>query len=47
MRATRDTMIIAPPLVMTKPEIDELVEKAWRTLDMTLACRKCRSPCHA
>ncbi len=37
MRATRDTMIIAPPLVMTKPEIDELVEKAWRTLDMTLA----------
>jgi putrescine---pyruvate transaminase len=37
MRATRDTMIIAPPLVITKSEIDELVEKAWRTLDMTLA----------
>ena len=37
MRATRDTMIIAPPLVITAAEIDELVEKAWRTLDMTLA----------
>jgi putrescine---pyruvate transaminase len=37
MRATRDTMIIAPPLVITKSEIDELVEKAWRTLDLTLA----------
>jgi putrescine aminotransferase len=37
MRATRDTMIIAPPLVITKAGIDELVEKARRTLDMTLA----------
>ena len=37
MRATRDTMIIAPPLVITPAGIDELVEKAWRTLDMTLA----------
>jgi putrescine aminotransferase len=37
MRATRDTMIIAPPLVITPAEIDELVEKAWRTLDQTLA----------
>ena len=37
MRATRDTMIIAPPLVITPAQIDELVEKAWRTLDQTLA----------
>ncbi len=37
MRATRDTMIVAPPLVITNSEIDELVEKARRTLDMTLA----------
>lgn len=37
MRATRDTMIIAPPLVITRAEIDELVDKARRTLDMTLA----------
>jgi putrescine aminotransferase len=36
MRATRDTMIIAPPLVITRSEIDELVDKAWRTLDATL-----------
>jgi putrescine---pyruvate transaminase len=35
MRATRDTMIIAPPLVITRTEIDELIEKAWRTLDQT------------
>ena len=35
MRATRDTMIIAPPLVITHSELDELVEKAWRTLDQT------------
>ena len=35
MRATRDTMIIAPPLVITCAEIDELIEKAWRTLDQT------------
>jgi putrescine aminotransferase len=37
MRATRDTMIIAPPLVITDSEIDELVDKAWRSLDETLA----------
>ena len=37
MRATRDTMIIAPPLIITRPQIDELVEKARRTLDMTLS----------
>ncbi|MET0290900.1 MAG: aspartate aminotransferase family protein [Steroidobacteraceae bacterium] len=35
MRATRDTMIIAPPLVITEAGIDELVEKAWRSLDQT------------
>jgi putrescine aminotransferase len=37
MRATRDTMIIAPPLVITRQQIDELVEKARRTLDVTLS----------
>jgi putrescine aminotransferase len=37
MRATRDTMIVAPPLVITRSEIDELVEKARRTLDVTLS----------
>lgn len=37
MRAVRDTMIIAPPLVVTHAEIDELIEKARKSLDMTLA----------
>jgi putrescine aminotransferase len=37
MRATRDTMIIAPPLVITPAEIDELVDKARCTLDQTYA----------
>lgn len=35
MRAVRDTMIISPPLVMTRAHIDELIEKAWRCLDLT------------
>lgn len=37
MRATRDTMIIAPPLVFTEADVDELIEKAWRSLDETHA----------
>jgi putrescine aminotransferase len=37
MRAVRDTMIIAPPLVMTRDHADELIDKARRSLDMTLA----------
>ncbi|TDV64609.1 aspartate aminotransferase family protein [Pseudomonas sp. LP_7_YM] len=37
MRAVGDTMIIAPPLVITLAEIDELVEKARKCLDLTLA----------
>jgi putrescine aminotransferase len=37
MRATRDTMIIAPPLVITTTEIDELIRRAWTSLDETLA----------
>lgn len=37
MRATRDTMIIAPPLVITPAQIDELADKALATLDATHA----------
>lgn len=37
MRAVRDTMIIAPPLVISREQIDELVEKARKALDDTLA----------
>jgi putrescine aminotransferase len=36
MRAVGDTMIIAPPLVISKTEIDELVTKARLCLDLTL-----------
>src|SRR5690606_25268437 len=36
MRAVGDTMIIAPPLVISREEIDELVEKARKCLDLTL-----------
>lgn len=35
MRAVGDTMIISPPLVISKTEIDELVEKARKCLDLT------------
>ncbi len=35
MRAVRDTMIMAPPLVLTREQADELVEKAWKCLDLT------------
>lgn len=34
MRAVGDTMIIAPPLVISKEEIDELVSKARLCLDL-------------
>jgi putrescine aminotransferase len=37
MRAVRDTMIMAPPLVITKEQVDELIEKARRCLDLTAA----------
>jgi putrescine aminotransferase len=33
MRAVWDTLIVAPPLVITRPQIDELVSKAVQTLD--------------
>jgi putrescine aminotransferase len=33
MRAVRDTMIVAPPLVITRAECDELVARALKTFD--------------
>jgi len=35
MRAVSDAMIVAPPLIMEKQHIDELVDKARRCLDLT------------
>jgi putrescine aminotransferase len=35
MRAVRDTMIISPPLILSRAQVDELFEKAWRCLDLT------------
>ncbi|MFC5694830.1 aspartate aminotransferase family protein [Pseudomonas sp. GCM10022186] len=37
MRAVGDTMIISPPLVISKDEVDELVTKARKCLDLTAA----------
>ena len=36
MRAVRDVMILAPPLVITAAEIDHIVVKARLALDLTL-----------
>jgi putrescine aminotransferase len=41
MRAVRDTMIVSPPLVISPVQLEELAEKAWRCLDLTLA--RCRA----
>ncbi len=37
MRAVGDTLIIAPSLVITRDEIDELIRRAQRCLDLTAA----------
>ena len=35
MRAVGDTIICAPPFVLSHSEADELIEKTWRALDLT------------
>ncbi|MEM7431156.1 MAG: aspartate aminotransferase family protein [Pseudomonadota bacterium] len=37
MRAVGDTMVVAPPFIITEAEVDELVDTAWKCLDMTQA----------
>ena len=37
MRAVGDRMIVAPPLVITRAQIDEMVALIRRCLDLTLA----------
>lgn len=35
MRAVGDTMIVSPPLIIEESQVDEMVEKAWKSLDLT------------
>jgi putrescine aminotransferase len=35
LRATNDAMLLSPPLVINRAEIDELFEKAWKSLNQT------------
>ena len=42
MRAVGDRMIVAPPLVMTKADIDAMAARIWACLDLTLADVKSR-----
>ncbi len=42
MRAVGDTMIISPPLIISHSEIDELVTKARKCLDLTMEYFKSR-----
>ncbi|WP_282606909.1 aspartate aminotransferase family protein [Pelagibius sp. Alg239-R121] len=35
MRAVGDTLVVSPPLIMSRKEIDELVKRARETLDVT------------
>jgi putrescine aminotransferase len=37
LRATNDAMLLSPPLVITRAQVDELFEKAWKSLDQTAA----------
>jgi putrescine aminotransferase len=37
LRATNDAMLLSPPLVISRDEIDELADKAWAALDQTAA----------
>ncbi|MGH8193703.1 MAG: aspartate aminotransferase family protein [Woeseiaceae bacterium] len=37
MRAVGDTIVVAPPLVLTHEQADELTEKTWKCLDLTQA----------
>ena len=44
LRAVGDTMVCAPPLVLSKEEADELVDKAWTCLDLTAKALLERNP---
>ena len=35
MRAVGDTIVVAPPLILTHAQADKLIQKAWKCLDLT------------
>lgn len=35
LRATYDAMLLSPPLIITREQVDELFDKAWAALDDT------------
>ncbi len=35
LRATYDAMLLSPPLIISRAQIDEMFEKTWKSLDMT------------
>ncbi|HEY9144423.1 MAG TPA: aspartate aminotransferase family protein [Arenimonas sp.] len=35
LRATNDAMLLSPPLVISRDQVDELADKAWKALDLT------------
>jgi putrescine aminotransferase len=37
LRATYDSMLLSPPLILTREQVDELFEKAWKSLNETAA----------
>jgi putrescine---pyruvate transaminase len=37
LRATYDSMLLSPPLIITREQVDELFEKAWKSLNDTAA----------
>jgi putrescine aminotransferase len=37
MRAVGDTIVTAPPLTLSRDEADEMIDKAWKCLDLTAA----------
>ena len=37
LRATYDAMLLSPPLIISRTQIDELFEKTWKALNETAA----------
>ena len=37
LRATNDAMLLSPPLVISRAQVDELFDKAWTSLDQAAA----------